>query len=78
MKRTVTINYNWIKTDGGEVLPHHVEYLEESAMERIYSQLNDGFVSGELFDNLSTVDDPTDHEGTDYHGNWSISTTSEE
>lgn len=77
MKRTVTINYNWTQADGSEVLPHHVEYLEESAMERINSQVKEGFTSGELHDNLNTVDDPENFDGIDYHGYWSVSTTLE-
>lgn len=72
MQRKITINYYWKQADGSEVKPHHKEYLEESAQDRIYSQLNDGFTSGELLDNLSTVDDPVDDEGTDYKGWWSV------
>jgi hypothetical protein len=72
MERTITINYYWKQVDGSDVKPHHVEYLEESAESRINSQMLEGYTEGELLDNLSTVDDPRDEDGTDYKGYWSV------
>lgn len=73
MKRQLTINYSWKQLDGSNVKPHHVEYLEESAFSRIVDQMSEGYTEGELLDNLSTVDDPRDEDGTDYKGYWTVS-----
>lgn len=74
MERTITIKYYWKQLDGSDIKPHHAEYLEESATDRIYSQMSDGHTSGELIDNISTVDDPYGDQGTDYKGWWALQT----
>ncbi|EPQ9499874.1 hypothetical protein ACUYQI_000579 [Salmonella enterica subsp. enterica serovar Braenderup] len=78
MKRKLTISYEWSKTDGSDVEAHHVPYLEESAFERIREMIGDGYVKGQLSDNLHTQEDTDDHEGTDYHGWWTLITEGEE
>lgn len=71
MEREITIKYNWTRNEGdGEVLKHHIPYLEESAMDRIAEQLKAGMWCGELNDNIHASGDPSDLDGTDYRGWW--------
>ncbi|AGZ17690.1 hypothetical protein X824_gp133 [Escherichia phage 4MG] len=70
MKREIKISYWWKKSDNnGEVLDRHADFLEESAQERIFEMLNEGYTSGELFDNIHSCDEDTEN-GVDYHGAW--------
>lgn len=69
LERTVSISYRWWRDDG-EVLPHHENALDESAMSRIRSLMAEGFTSGELADNVHTANDPED--GVDYRGHWEV------
>lgn len=74
MERSITIKYHWTRNEGdGEVLEHHKEYLEESALDRIAEQMKDGMWCGELHDNIHCAEDPDDHEGTEYSGWWTTS-----
>ncbi len=77
MKRTITITYNWWRTDGQPVKPVHIEALEESAWKRIVDQMSLEYISGELYDNIHmTGDDPED--GVEYSGWWSVEKTETE
>ena len=40
-----TISYRWWRTDGGEIVPAHVEPLDNHAAERILSAFQEGFSS---------------------------------
>jgi len=73
MKREITIQYNWEALDG-EFKKHHIEALEESALERIGSQMSEGVTSGQLYDNifiLYTDLNEDGDEGISYTGWWS-------
>lgn len=74
MERTITIKYNWKRVNSSDetVLDHHVEYLEESAFRRISEMLEQGYTSGELLDNITTIHDEEDHEGDEYQGYWTV------
>lgn len=69
-KSTIHIEYNWHRSDGGDIPQSHIEALEESAKDRIFGMINDGFTSGELCDNITMVEEPD--EGTDYSGYWFV------
>jgi len=74
MTRKIVISYNWKRSDGKKIKPSHVEALEESAMTRINELMQNGYVSGELQDNVHmTPHDPED--GISYHGWAEIKTT---
>jgi len=74
MKREIKISYWWKKSENnGEVLERHTDFLEESAQDRIFEMLNEGYTSGELFDNISACDEDTQN-GVDYYGAWEAST----
>lgn len=71
------ISYRWWNSDKTEIKPEHVQALEESAENRIFEMIQDGWGSGELNDNIHmTDDDPED--GVDYSGWWSIKTVEPE
>jgi hypothetical protein len=70
-EKKIVITYKWweVNTKNGEINPEHQEALEETAKEHIFTQIKEGFVSGELFDNIHmTDDDPED--GISYQGTW--------
>jgi len=71
LKVTQTISYRWWRDGNKTVKKAHVEALKESAMERITSQMSEGFSSGELNDNIHMTNrDPED--GIEYHGFWQV------
>lgn len=70
MERKITLTYNWTRNDGdGEVLEHHKEALEESALDRMAEQLKDGMYCGELYDTIILTE--SDGDGVEYRGWWS-------
>jgi protein tyrosine phosphatase (PTP) superfamily phosphohydrolase (DUF442 family) len=75
MERQVNITYRWWRSDKKEIKPAHVEALEETAMDRIRDQMENGCTSGELCDNIHmTSRDPED--GIEYSGHWEVTQTS--
>ncbi len=74
MKRKIVITYDWFSDNGGEIKPHHVEALEESAQTRITYMTNDGYTSGNLTDNIFMNDDDIENgeEGIAYSGQWEL------
>lgn len=73
MERELKIKYVWNRVnendDNVQVLKHHEEYLEESAMERITQMILQGYSAGELSDNIVAQDD---EDETEYRGWWSV------
>lgn len=51
-------------------LNSHLDALNESAMERITECLKEGYVSGELIDNIYMDDE----DGVEYSGWWTLKT----
>lgn len=70
LTRTVSVSYRWWRDDGN-VLPRHVEALENTALERVFEMQRQGFTSGELHDTIHMHGDPED--GVEYRGSWEIS-----
>ena len=70
IKREKTISYRWWRSDGEDVDPAHVEALVESADDRIAQMMKEGFVSGELCDNICSETDNED--GVEYSGWWEV------
>ena len=69
MEREITIKYHWTRNEGGgEVLEHHQEALEETALDRIVDQLKEGMWCGELHDNIVMIE--ADGDGVEYRGWW--------
>lgn len=69
IERKITISWWWRNNDLDEIDPEHAEALDESARERIFKMIKEGYVQGELHDNIHMHDsDPED--GVDYHGWW--------
>ncbi len=69
--RSITIDYRWWRGQGKKIKPEHVEALDEAAMNRIAEMMNQGYVSGELNDNIHILDtDPED--GVEYSGWWEV------
>ena len=71
---TQTITYRWWRSDKKPVKKVHIEALKESAMERIGSQIKEGYTSGELND-LIHMTDRDGEDGVQYTGWWEVKTT---
>ena len=56
--------------DNRENKQSHLDALNESAMERITECLKEGYVSGELIDNIYMDDE----DGVEYSGWWTLKT----
>lgn len=70
IKKQITIN--WSRTDGKPIKEEHQEALEESGFKRAGEMIDQGYLSGELQDNIRmTDDDPED--GIYYSGYWEVS-----
>ncbi|KXS55055.1 MAG: hypothetical protein AWU57_558 [Marinobacter sp. T13-3] len=67
----VTISIDW-NTEGMDLPAGHEDALKESGIERALSMANEGYVQGELNDNIHMNDDDPE-EGVEYHGWWSLS-----
>lgn len=79
MKRKLEIKYEWrlnnpeaFNVKGNDVLKRHEEFLEESAMERISTMLSEGYLCGELHDNIVSCDEDEKVDGASYSGHWKI------
>lgn len=74
MERELKINYHWkrVNASSEEVIEHHKEFLEETALEHITQMIMQGFRSGELTDNIHCEHDEDDHDGEEYQGWWSV------
>jgi len=72
MERRLNITYRVCPVQGGDVFPDHIENLEELALERISSMLEQSYREGELFSNLRiTTGSPPDEEISEvYSGHW--------
>lgn len=70
------ITYEWWREDAdtgrGEILAHHKEALAETALSVIGVKASEGFVEGELNDNVLMAGDDSE-EGVSYRGYWSHS-----
>ena len=70
MEKKISITYRWNDTN---IKNKHKEALEETAQERIFEMIKEGYTSGELNDNIyMTDDDPED--GVEYSGWWEMTT----
>ncbi len=69
MKKKVTINYSWWKTDKTEIPADECEALECHAMKRINEQMEEGYTSGELLNTIYDIDNNTSNE---YRGWWEV------
>lgn len=69
LSNQTVLSFKWQRTDGGEVLEHHIEALNEKALDRINEMISEGFVEGELIDNIRMTDDDPE-AGVSYSGSW--------
>jgi len=67
------LEWNMSAFDNREIKQSHLDALKESAMERITECLKEGYVSGELIDNIH-MDDEDGEDGIEYSGWWMIKT----
>lgn len=78
MKKQVEITYEWWRNDVLDYIPElHREELEKHALDRINSQMKEGFTCGELNESIRfgrEVVPEEDEEGIEYRGSWSINT----
>jgi glucose-6-phosphate dehydrogenase assembly protein OpcA len=73
MEKKITITYSWWNAERTPIPNNVQEALEETAMDRIANQMNEGYTSGELNDNVKMNDnDPKD--GVEYQGFWGMTT----
>lgn len=73
METVWTIKATWWQAEdrSAEIKTDHKEALEEAAFERIGSMMDQGFLGGELHDNIRMGDeDPED--GIAYAGYWKV------
>jgi len=61
-------SFEWWRDDDGEVLAEHAERLEEHAQNRIAEMQKEGYVEGELLEELQDSSDNT----IAYSGWWRI------
>ena len=73
-KKQITINYRWNRPSGEDIIEDHIEALDESAQDSVIAMMKDGYVSGELNDNIFMNDSDIENgeEGISYRGWWSI------
>jgi hypothetical protein len=64
LERSKHITYRWWRSGDKPINPHHIEELDDRAMERIQRMTRDGYLSGELHDEFDDVE---------YSGYWEIS-----
>ena len=70
IERKISITYRWWNNSIDKIDAEHIKALEESAQDRISYMMVNGFVSGELHDNISVNNDTED--GIEYSGYWEI------
>ena len=66
----ILITYRWWRSGGREIVSDHVDALKERALDRIMPLLGNGYIEGELYDNISMTDD--DENGVEYLGWWEV------
>lgn len=71
LKRKITIEFEWWRTDGEDIHEDHIEALEESAWDRVVEMAEDGYTSGELNDVIRVSDDGPE-DGVRYRGMWTL------
>ncbi|MFA7218997.1 MAG: hypothetical protein WC119_00530 [Synergistaceae bacterium] len=65
----VKFTYRWWREDGKDIVPEHIEALQETALKHIGEKIAEGYVEGELTDNIHMIgSDPED--GIYYRGYW--------
>lgn len=69
----VKIEYNWHRSDNQPIKQEHIKALEESANDRIFEQINEGYTSGELHNNVRMTDEDGE-DGIEYSGWWGLTT----
>ena len=65
---TIKITYRWWRKKG-DIKPEHIEALKESAEERIAEMRAQGFLHGELHDNIRMTEKDGE-DGVEYTGWW--------
>jgi len=68
---TKQINYWMERVDGEEIDPAFEGALEDAAMERISAMLKEGYLSGELIENIRLPSDDSD-DGVEFQGAWDL------
>lgn len=63
------IKYWWKRDDGEDIKESHIDVLKESALNRIGDMIKDGYICGELCDNIC-MDDEDGEDGINYSGWW--------
>ena len=71
MEKEIKITYNWSRDDGKDIDKEHEEALEESAQERIFEMIKEGYRGGELNDRIR-MNDKDGEDGVGYSGWWSL------
>lgn len=69
--RTKQISYWMERVDGEDIEPEFEADLEEAAMKRIIEMLEEGYLSGELFENIRLPSDDSD-DGVEFQGGWDL------
>lgn len=67
----IKIEYWWREETNKHIPKNHRDALHETAQERIYDMLKEGYTSGELQDNVFMNDSDTE-DGVSYFGWWEI------
>ena len=70
MEVSFKIEYNWSCDEHDEIPTKYHEALTEDAEARIFEQVSEGYVSGELFSNIR-IDDEDGEDGIEFSGWWS-------
>jgi len=70
--KKITIGYRWCRPNGEDIIQNHIEALDETATERINEMMSQGFVAGQLHDNIHMTDSDVENgeQGIEYKGWW--------
>jgi len=71
LEKTITIKFSWWRNSDEHIKEKHIEALEESAINRIKKLMEEGYISGQLSDNIS-IDDEDGENGVEYVGWWQL------
>jgi hypothetical protein len=70
LEKTITIKYRLWRADKKRISPNQVSTLEETALDQIKDQMEQGFTSGRLDTTLSFKS-----REYEFNGHWETSTT---
>ena len=69
LERSRTLRYRWLRVDGEDIPPEHIDELDEAAVSRINEMMRTGYVAGGLCTEVRIDDSDV---CVAYRGWWSV------